>query len=281
MSATVAVAVDDITVAGRTVELARAGEGRTVLYLHGLCADIHATRRGERWPAALQTLAEDHRVVAPALPGYGGSQDLPARSDMEDYVFHLADLCDVLGLRSVDLVASSYGGWLAAEFALRHPSRVRRLALAAPLGLHVAADPVPAFFGAVAPYGVGGFGEARRLLFAHGEAPAALEALPDDMGEDAQIRWFGGLAACARLGWPAPHFQSKAFTRRAGRIKAPLLVLRGDADQLVTAAAAASWADTVPGARVETVSGAGHCLLAERPEAATVLAEFLDTGDVG
>ena len=43
---------------------------------------------------------------------------------------------------------------------------VRRLVLIDPLGVHVRGVEVPPFFGAVAPRGIGGAGEARRLLFA-------------------------------------------------------------------------------------------------------------------
>ena len=93
---------------------------------------------------------------------------------------------------------------MAAELAVRRPERFARMVLIDPLGLSVTGESGPAFFGAVAPRGFGGFGEARRLLFAEPEGSSARAALPDDMARDQQLLWFGGLAGAARLGWTAP-----------------------------------------------------------------------------
>ena len=121
---------------------------------------------------------------------------------------------------------------MAAELALRHPSRVRRLALLAPLGLHVPDVEIPPFFGAVAPRGVGGFGEARALLFADPASTVANEALPDTMDREQQLRWFTGLSGAARLGWQWPHFQSRSLTKHLWRVDAPTLLVFGAVDQL-------------------------------------------------
>ena len=56
---------------------------------------------------------------------------------MEDLVFHTIDVMDALGLRGVDVVGLSLGGWLAAELAVRHPARVGRLVLVDAAGTRV------------------------------------------------------------------------------------------------------------------------------------------------
>jgi pimeloyl-ACP methyl ester carboxylesterase len=149
------------------------------------------------------------------------------------------------------------------------------LVLANPLGVHVRGVEVPPFFGAVAPRGIGGAGEARRLLFAEPEGPVALEALPDVMTTEQQLLWFGGLAGAARLGWKAPHFQSRKLTERLGRVAVPTLVIWGRRDLLVPAEAAQVWEGSIPGARLLEVPGAGHCLALERPEVAAEVEGFL------
>jgi pimeloyl-ACP methyl ester carboxylesterase len=263
-----------VTVSGRDVTVLTGGDGPAVVYLHGLC-DIHANFDGTNWTAFLAALSDNFTVIAPALPGYNGSSDAVSLDDIEDYVWHLVDLLDVLAPGPVDVIGHSLGGWFGAELALRHPDKVRRLMLVSPLGLHVAGETVPSFFGAVAPRGVGGFGEGRRLLFADPEGEVAGEALPDAMDEDQQLLWFAGLAGAARLGWKAPHFQSPKLTQRLGRITVATLVVRGEQDLLMTERAARAWADGLVRAWLVEVPDTGHCVALEWPELAGEARGFL------
>jgi pimeloyl-ACP methyl ester carboxylesterase len=77
----------------------------------------------------------DFRVLLPYHPGFGESADAPSMYSLADYVGHYQALFDALGLKSLHLAGASLGGRLAAEFALLHPDRVRRLVLVAPGGI--------------------------------------------------------------------------------------------------------------------------------------------------
>jgi pimeloyl-ACP methyl ester carboxylesterase len=265
-------------VSGRDVTVLRGGSGDPILYLHGLC-DIHAVGDTEQWTPFLRRLADGFDVIAPALPGYDASTGLEGFDDVEDYVWHLVDVCHAAGMSRLDVVGHSLGGWFAAELALRRPDVVARLVLLAPLGVHVRGVEVPPFFGAVAPRGIGGMGEARRLLFAEPEGTVARGALPDAMTTEQQLLWFAGLAGAARLGWKAPHFQSRKLTERLGRMRVPTLVVRGGGDLLVPEVTAGVWAGSVPGARLLEVPHAGHCLALERPDVAAEVEGFLGETD--
>ena len=222
-----------------------------VVYLHGLVPA----------PALADALDAD----MPALPGWNDTP-LDGFDDVDDYVFWLLDVLDELALERPVLVGDSFGGWLAAELAVRHPDRIGLLVLISPLGLRVDGCSPPPFFGAVAPRGIGGFGEARRLLFADPDGPVALATLPDDLDRDRQLAWFGGLAGAARLGWDAPHFQSRKLTSRLGRITCPTLVLVGEHDQLVPAPLADAWVRGIPDATLRTHPDAGHALSVEHTD---------------
>jgi pimeloyl-ACP methyl ester carboxylesterase len=243
-----------------------------------LC-DVHAVGTGEQWTPFLGQLATGFDVFAPALPGYDGSTGVEEFDDVEDYVWHLVDLLSALPVVQVVVVAHSLGGWFAAELALRRPELVERLVLLDPLGVHVRGVEVPPFFGAVAPRGIGGMGEARRILFADPEGPVATHALPDVMTTEQQLLWFGGLAGAARLGWKAPHFQNRKLTERLHRLRVPTLVIRGAHDLLVPTEAAEAWVDLVPGARRIEIPDAGHCVALECPDVSAEVKGFLVGAD--
>jgi pimeloyl-ACP methyl ester carboxylesterase len=266
----------NVQVAGRTVELWRDGAGPPLLYLHGL-ADMHSVWAPADRTALLHALAERREVLAPALPGYLGSDPLGPRVDVEDHAFALADLLDALGLDRVDVVGCSIGGWLAAELALRHPTRVARLVLVDPLGLHDPDAPGAHFFGAAAPRGVGGFGEVRSVLFADPGSAVALGALPDEPSTDDMLRWFTGLSAAAAIGWSAPQLCNPKLGARLARITAPTLLVWGEHDRLAPRARAERWRAGLGDARVEVVAGAGHCTQLEAPDGvASLILGFLE-----
>jgi len=94
-------------VAGRTVAYHRAGGGPPLLLLHGGWSD------GRAWTPQLRDLAAEFDVLAPDLPGCGGSDEPPDGVDLHWYADAVAGLVDVLGLASVHLGGISFGGGLA------------------------------------------------------------------------------------------------------------------------------------------------------------------------
>jgi pimeloyl-ACP methyl ester carboxylesterase len=103
-----------------------AGSGSPVILLHGLGA-TNASMLTTLWE-----LSGDHRVIAPDLPGFGGSGK-PIRSyDATFYAEWIIDVLDQLGIDRADFIGNSMGGRVAIEAALCAPERVDRLVLLAP-----------------------------------------------------------------------------------------------------------------------------------------------------
>jgi len=103
------------------------GSGPPIVLVHGFASSTFCWRR------VVPELAQNHRVLAVDLPGYGAS----ARPNAPIYATDrlamlLAGVLDHAGLSRVDMVGHSFGGRVALQLALAQPWRVGRLALLAP-----------------------------------------------------------------------------------------------------------------------------------------------------
>jgi pimeloyl-ACP methyl ester carboxylesterase len=108
---------DSVSLRGRQVHFWRGGAGPPLILLHG------GTAGAERhWSAIWDRLAEYYEVVAPDLPGCGGSQAL-SRSALPALVAWLDGLVDSLGFGAVRLVGVEFGASLARAYAASHPER--------------------------------------------------------------------------------------------------------------------------------------------------------------
>ena len=118
-------------VAGRRALYGVAGEGLPVLFLHGWALGQHAYKR-----ALKRLVLLGCRVYAPALPGFGGTADLPAAElDFAGYARWVGEFCDVMEIgERLFVVGHSFGGGCAIQFAHDHPQRVRSLVLVNSVG---------------------------------------------------------------------------------------------------------------------------------------------------
>lgn len=101
------------------------GRGPAVVLIHGHPFD----RR--MWVPQLASLADGLRVIAPDLPGYGGSPPLGTTTTMGELAGAVAELLDELRVQRAVVVGLSMGGLVAMELGLGHPERVAGLVLAA------------------------------------------------------------------------------------------------------------------------------------------------------
>lgn len=129
---TVVAAVDHHTfVQGRAAAYSVAGEGLPVVLLHGWALAQHTYRD------VIETIAaQGCQVIAPAMPGFGGTADLPgAAFSLRGYAHWVADLLDSLDIEEpAVIVGHSFGGGVAVRFAHDYRARVRSLVLVNSIG---------------------------------------------------------------------------------------------------------------------------------------------------
>lgn len=112
-----------------TVAYFDAGEGESVVFVHGLVSDF------THFEHLLKPLAGRFRLAGLDLPGCGLSYKPRARNTIAGYADTLLEWMDERGMRKATLVGHSAGGQVVAQAALRAPERVERLVLIGAAGM--------------------------------------------------------------------------------------------------------------------------------------------------
>jgi len=263
-----------IIVDGRNVEIAEAGTGVPLLYLHGF-ADIHGARAS--WMPFHALLANEFHIIAPAHPGCGETAEDESCETIDDLVFHYLQVIDALGLKKFHLVGASIGGWIAAEIAVRYPDKISKLVLLGATGLFVPGEPIGDLFMMVQAENGTQYHGLRAMLFRDSQAAEAHDIYPDGMMPiEYASRRYRTFRFASRFGFAPPYFYDAKLRRRLQRFDRPALVLAGDSDAFVLHAHAQAYAAGLPQAKLQVISGAGNSIIAERgEEAAGSIREFL------
>lgn len=255
-------------------------EGRPVLLLHGFTGSAHAW--GE---PILQGLADaGFRVIAPDLPGHGGSDapKSPSRYRITALLDDLSEVLDRLGVDRIPWVGYSMGGRVALGGAVLRSGRVERLVLES-------ASPGLATVEERAERRRNDEALARRIEEEGLEAFVShwmdlplfetQKSLPDSVLEEARARRLAqrpeGLAGSLRgLGTG----RQPSFWGRLGDVRCPTLLLTGRRDEKYESLARRC-RERMPDALHESVAGVGHTVHLEAPTAwLNVVTRFLAEG---
>jgi pimeloyl-ACP methyl ester carboxylesterase len=253
-----------VAIHGVRLDVVERGQGRPILWLHG--------EEGLDPEAPfLDGLAGLGRVIAPTHPGFGHCPEADGIDTVDDLSYLYLDLLAARDARDAVLIGASLGGWIAAALAVKSTARLSRLVLVAPLGIKVGdreTRDIPDIF-ALDP------DEVLRLQYADpSRAAVDYTKLPAErvtaIARDRE--------ATALYAWE-PYFHDPKLRARLRRIDVPTLLVWGAEDRFVPPAYyGAAYQAAIPGARLETVGGAGHFPHLERPDAvAQRIAAFLRT----
>jgi pimeloyl-ACP methyl ester carboxylesterase len=249
---------ETITVAGRPTVVMHAGEGAPFVYLHSTLGE------SALWLPFFQTWAEQFRVLVPTHPGFGKSGGFDQINSIEDMAFHYVEMFDALGLEELVLGGVSLGGWIAAEFAVRWPERVKRLWIADAPGLWVEEEPLPDMFRIMQDRS-----KLRELLFHDPHSYMAKLVLQEEPDEEKMLAAYQALTVLARLVWDRPY--DPQLPARLHRIQCPTLLLWGAHDRLVPPAYGKAYQKYLPQAELKLIADCGHLPMFERE------AEFVET----
>jgi long-chain acyl-CoA synthetase len=221
----------------------------TILFVHGFGG------RAIQWKYQLADFSDEYRVIAPDLRGHHNSSKPHTRYTVDEFVEDLAHIVESLSVPKPFVMAGhSFGGALAAAYALRYPDDLERLVLIA------TASQFPLVWSA---------GLAFRL-------PTAV---------------LQPASRFVRRALSAPPYVLKAFYHNAmaawdGRLVFPevqvsSLVIVGQRDQVFPRATFAEVQQLLPKVESVDVGASAHLVPLERPEAVNrAIRRFLGDGAV-
>lgn len=241
-----------VEIQGHRIHYYEHGAGPVLLLVHGFSGSA-----AREWGRVFDLLAERHRVIALNQVGFAPSDQPNIVYSAEAFVDHLAGFILALDLSDVVLVGESFGGWVAASYAISagragsNLPALRKLAIAAgAIGLRALPPPT-----------------ARNFFDPQAQADMreAIKQYPrlDNDGTIALTLEQSGLA------------KGEPSEADLAGIRMPTLLVWGDKDEIVPVEVGYRLSRTIPYARLSVLPNVGHLIAVESPtEFARLLTAF-------
>lgn len=244
-----------VTVEGCKIAIRRAGRGQPLLLLHGA--------NGYDWPEPMvSALAERFEVIAPEHPGFGASETPEWLRHIDDMAYFYLSFVEALKIQKANVLAFSFGGWIAAETAAKNSSAFGKMVLVAPAGLRKIGEPTGDFFIWNRTELMNGLMVDKDLI------EARLKATPTKEQLEEQLK---NRYTTARLSWE-PRLFNPVLHRWAHRITNPVTLVWGDSDKIIPPSYRTVWESSLPNVKSSVVSKCGHLVHIEKTAELTALA---------
>ena len=253
------------------VEYAERGSGAPVLVVHGVYQNCLSGI------FSVRDLFADRRVIAPSRFGYLGSS-MPPNATPAAQADAFAALLDALEISQIDVVAFSAGTPSALQLALRHPERVKHLAV---LVGNLPGSPTAV----VQPPWTKRVNRQFIMWALRTYAPATtarlVAAVPKEFAvSDDDVRYvkefIDSLFPMSPEGYNFDLFVSNADVANCTleAISVPTLIAHTKDDQLASHEASQRAAARIPGARFVSLESGGHLMLGQQKKEGDELARF-------
>jgi pimeloyl-ACP methyl ester carboxylesterase len=253
------------------VEYAERGDGDPVLVVHGI---FHNCVGGL---LSVRELFTNRRVIAPSRFGYLGSS-MPPNATPAAQADAFAALLDALDIHQVDVIGLSAGATSALQLALRHPEKVKHLAV---LVGNLPGSPTAV----VQPSSVkllnGQLPMWALKTFAPSTMARLVSAVPKGFAmtaEDARFvaEFIDSLFPVMPEGYNFDVSVSNADVNHYDleAIRVPTLIVHTKDDQLASHEASKRASERIPGARFVSLESGGHLMLGQTSIIRDELADF-------
>ena len=249
------------------------GQGPALICVHGIL------RFAEDWLWNIDALAENHRVYAVDLVGYGCTDKPDIDYTVDDFAAFINGFMIALGIERAALIGHSLGGGVVLNMAYRHPEKVERLVLVASAGL--GQEVHLAFRMASLPMVGELCARPNRAIIARAfqEVVHDPAAITDEMVDQAYRRFYmpgarEALLKTIRAGLALSGVKPAllaAIKAALPAITVPTLIIWGKQDPVLPVSHALLAVENLPDARLRLLDECGHFPMFEHPQAFNAL----------
>lgn len=230
---------------------------RTLVFIHG-SGGTHAD-----WILQYTGLKNAFNVAALDLPGHGQS-DGPGEKDVSAYVACVKKLLEGLGISRPVLIGHSLGAAICLQLVIGHRDAASAVV---PVGGGVRMPVNPSLLEGLEQDPAAVISLAAKLSVAKANRERLSGLITENLSRVNPSILHGDFTACDKLD----------IMETVTQIAIPALVICGAEDKMTPPAMSEYLGEHIPGARLELIAEAGHCVMLEKPEAFNaVLTDFVN-----
>jgi pimeloyl-ACP methyl ester carboxylesterase len=241
------------------------GTGPTLLLLHGVASSLHT------WDDWVARLAPHYRIIRIDMPGHGLTGNDPSieRYEISYMVDKLEKFLNKLSIDDIYLAGNSLGGYVAWNYALHRPDRVKKMVLLDSAGFP---QDMPFIMNFAALPGIGEMSAVMMPKFIVDMNVNAAFGDDDKVTDKLQQRYFdltmrqGNREALVNVFRTMKEQSSNPHLGdRIKEIKVPTLLMWGDQDEWVPLDVMQQFAQALPNSQSIVYEGVGHMPMEELP----------------
>lgn len=227
---------------------------KVLILLHGLGASA------ERWLFVAPTLSKYFRILVPDIVGFGYSDKPTVEYKMDFFIDFFQGFLENLHIDRPIIIGSSFGGYLAAEFAIRFSNKLEQLVLAAPAGMMRYSTKVLDEYIMAALYPT--YENALRAFMDMAFDPSIVT---EDTVKDFVNRMRLPNAKYAFMSTVLGlRDDSRKLPARLSKIITPTLLIWGDNDNMIPLQSSEEY-NKIPGSNLAVIKDCGHTPYVEKP----------------
>ena len=219
---------------------------QSLVFIHGSGGDHTA------WSHQYAKLHKQYNIAAVDLPGHGSSEG-NGKSEIESYCLCVKNLLDILQLKNIILVGHSLGAAINLQFAINYPQTISGIVT---VGGGMKMPVNPAIFEFLKANPVESVELICKFSVAKQNREKFMEPLMKSLAQTRTDVLQGDLSACDKFD----------VSQKISKISVKALAICGAEDKMTPPEFSRQISESISGARLCLIEGAGHMVMMERPE---------------